>query len=194
MATSREMKEVYDAMERICFETGDLLKALDDLMQKQGFTFTKTELRWDMSKAVDKPDSWLPYFSQRIYRKMPNDEKVIGVNIMFKTFAPDNKLFFISCGRIDGRNAGSKSDQFYSAGWNEGDKPQQIPDTKIYHTIFKDCKIWNYFIPLHIVIDLETLEKYIVKPLIGLYNSGPNPEKEVSIDPFGLTFKDIKVD
>lgn len=95
MATSREMKEVYDAMERICFETAELLKALDDMMEKRGFTFTKSELRWEMSKAVDKPNSWLPYFSQRIYRKKENNNKAIGVNIMFKTFAPDNNIFFI---------------------------------------------------------------------------------------------------
>lgn len=195
MATSREMKEIYDSMERICIETGELLKALDDLMIKQGFRPTGTALRWDTSDSINNPDGWLPYFSQRMYRKETNTNRAVGVNIIFKDPDLENKIFFISCGLIDGPNAGGKkSDEFYWAGWREEDKPKQLPGNKIFLTEYEECKIWNYFIPLDIVNDLEKLERYIVKPLVTLYNAGSNPEREVSVSDFGITIKEIKAD
>jgi len=193
MPNAKEMKEVYDAMERICIETSEVLKALDDLMNKQGFGPTGTALRWEQSGILKYPESWMPYFSQRMYRKKKEMARAIGINIMFKDQKLDNKIVFASCGIIDGPDAGgTKSDELYLAGWQETSK--EYKESKIYYTHFEKCAIWNYFIPLHIIKDLETLEKYVVKPLILMYDAGTELEKRINVSDFAITLKDIKAE
>ncbi len=176
MTTSKEIYMVYENMEKICKEVDAMFTAIDQIMNKNSFNQYSGDLRWDTSKSLGNPTAWLPYFSQRLYKK--NDKKkVLGVNLLIKDPNCENRIPFITCGLIIGENElPSKSNELYYAGWDgESGKHIKIEDTPLMFSQYEDekIKIVSYFLKLTKIKNLSDIEQLIVTPLRRMYETIP---------------------
>lgn len=119
MATGLEMKEVYDLMKRICIETSNLLKVINDLFEEEGFEAVGgSAVMWERSNHYRYPEYWLPYFMQRVFVKEEGSRKGIGINIMFdgSMHGLKNRIPFVTCGLLEVQDGeAGKSDALYLA-------------------------------------------------------------------------------
>ena len=83
------------ALEKICVEINDLFLAIDELMSKRGYT-PFSLLRWVISKSLTGGDDWLPYFSQRMYKKENDNNRAIGLNLIMKDDNCRNKILYLT--------------------------------------------------------------------------------------------------
>jgi len=178
MIKGSEIYQIYDAMERICIDLNSIVVALDQIMQHHGF-IPHNGLRWDTSEALNSPILWLPYFTQRTYRKGNKTKKVIGVNILFKDRDFDNKIPFVVCGvNISDKDISTKNELLYSAGWHPNSKVTQVKDMPFTVTVEDDPDVNNniltYFLPLTSISNVQTITKLIVRPLVSMYDKVDN--------------------
>ena len=70
MATGREIKQVYNAMKRICGEASQILTVIHDNFGKRGFVINSgsKSVMWDRTSSYDDPNRWLPYFQQIVFK------------------------------------------------------------------------------------------------------------------------------
>jgi hypothetical protein len=166
--------EIYEALEGICRETSELFKAIDQLMVKKRFV-TFSYFRWDTSEAIDNPEGWLPYFSQRMYRREQGNPKLaIGINLMMKDEECQNRIPFLTCGLVRSSAAvGNKGNELYFAGWHEGYSVTRFADTYFSLSRNEDqsTEVLSYFLRLTAADRLESAERLIVEPLAHLYQS-----------------------
>lgn len=175
MVTGKQIKEIFDAMQTICYEVSELIKATNDLFIEKKFEPSGgTAVMWDRSNSYLRPEMWLPYFQQRVFIKRKEPSKAVGINIMFDN--GKNVIPFISCGLIAGR--GNKqvytSNDFYYAGWHDEENISLIePGKVLYKSNFPESKVTdyiiNYFLPLESIRGLKEVKNLIVDPLIKLY-------------------------
>lgn len=176
MTTSKEIYVVYENMEKICKEVDAMFTAIDQIMNKNSFNQYSGDLRWDTSKSLGNPTAWLPYFTQRLYRK--NDKKkVLGVNLLIKDFNCENRIPFITCGLIIGENeVPAKSDELYYAGWYyESGKHIKDVDTPLILSEYEEekIKIVSYFLQLTKTKNLSDIDQLIITPLLRIYETTP---------------------
>ena len=182
MATGREIKQIYDAMRKICEETSRLISTVNDKLVDKGFKpVGDNGVMWDTSVSYLNPRKWLPFFQQRVFIKEKDPRKGVGINIVFDGSLYDlmNNMPFISCGLLlsaPGEKV-KKSDEFYDAGWKNCEK---IEDSVLYQSVFQGFeKILNYFLPLDELTGPQKATELIIEPLLALYDGRENEVNEM---------------
>jgi len=183
LTKDEEIFQIYSALEKICFEINDLFLAIDQLMNKRKYT-PFSSLRWDMAESLWKPAQWLPYFSQRMYKKENDNSRAIGLNILMKDDTCRNIIPFMTVGIIKSdKDIPGASDAFYGAGWDD----EEYGLVKFGNPIFsltrsktEHVEILSYFMKLTAVDTISNAEKLIVDPLDKIYNSLPGDWKNTN--------------
>jgi len=172
MITDKQIFQVYEEMEKICYEINDMFVATDQVMGRNGFTTNGNVMRWDASETLGSPTTWLPYFSQRLYYKDSNYKKVLGINLLMKDAELENTIPFLTCGLIISTNDKGiyASDELYGAGWHK-DNPsiENIPNTPMLTTKGENRHLLTYFLGLTSIRSLQDLEPLVAEPLVRMY-------------------------
>jgi hypothetical protein len=194
MATGREIKQIYDAMLKICEETSKLISTVNDMFIDKGFQpVGNTGVMWETSTSFQHPYYWLPYFQQRVFSKQRTPDKGIGFNNTFDNMELKNVIPFVSCGLINayGGQQVSKSDEFCKAGWL-GEKISKLPNTVFYLSDYPGkYEITNYFLPLDVLTGKDKVDELVIKPLIALYK-GQQREANELVKDAAITVEIIK--
>jgi hypothetical protein len=178
MATGREIKQIYDAMKRICRETSQMLTVIHDNFGRQGFVIAtkNSSVMWGTSSSYSSPDYWLPYFQQILFapKEKSNPNRAVGINILFDDPELDNVIPFASCGVLSWKDDSyaQRSDEFYGAGWHPEDPGKTSFTPPLYKTVYanKDCReITFYLLPLDIINSEDAVVSLVVEPLLSLY-------------------------
>jgi hypothetical protein len=176
MSVGKEIKQLYDAMLKICTETSHFISVVNDLFVKNGWNAVGGNgVMWDRSYHYALPRFWLPYFQQRVFTTEKNPAKGVGINIIFDEAYGNlaNTIPFVSCCSIHIKNKGTlkKCDEIYGAGWSETSKVLDETHNKLYKTVYPNhMTIVNYFLPFDVLSNQHDVESYIIKPLIEIYN------------------------
>jgi hypothetical protein len=206
MANGREIKQIYDAMKRICSESSQMLKVIRDNFDEKSFKcLNASKVMWDTSKAIDDGTYWLPYFQQLLF--VPKDQiapkKALGVNILFDEPGGgiDNVIPFVTCGLLSWEKGSTEktSNHLWGAGWWDGDEPPRPKTTfspPLYRTVFaksgNDCeKITYYLLPLDELKSENTVVSLIVKPLLDLYK-GEDEKVRSAVRSVAITLEEVK--
>lgn len=181
MATGKEMKKIYDAMLRICEETGRMISTVNDMFVDNKFKPVGTStVMWETSTSYLYPYYWMPYFQQRVFTLGDGGTKGVGINITLDNKNLKNTIPFITCGFIEmgeGQKV-NKCDELCIAGLYGGNI-SKISETILYQSLFSNgIKITNYFLPLDIISGPDKVEDFIIKPLISLYNGNESEANE----------------
>jgi len=193
MANGKEMKKIYDAMLRICEETGRMITTVNDMFVDKGFKPVGTSaVMWETSTSYLYPYYWMPYFQQRVFTFKEDQTKGVGINITFDNRNLKNIIPFITCGLIEmgeGQKV-NKCDELCMAGLY-GSDISKVPETIFYQSLFSNgIKIINYFLPLDLISGPDKVEDFIVKPLISLYN-GKESEANEQVKGITISLEDI---
>jgi hypothetical protein len=175
MATGREIKDIYNMMQKICDETSKLIIVINDMLINEGFEAVGDgSVMFNKSTHYQYPKYWLPYFLQRVFIKKNNLQKGIGINLMFDASLDglENNIPFLTCGVVEYTEGKfTKGNALYRAGWIEHEEIQKEFKNNLCTTIFTDgVKATTYFLPLEVVSSQENVNKYIIQPLISMYN------------------------
>ena len=175
MITDEDIYDVYNAFEKVCIEINDIITALDQIMKGRDFIPLNSALRWGTSAVIGNPTYWLPYFSQRLYKKNDNN-KIIGFQVLLKDHNSNNKIPFITCAYVQSEGMiNSIRDEVYWAGWGND------LNVKLYSSFYLssytdggNVKIMNYFLKLTSIMNIETIQRLIVDPLMQMYGLNLN--------------------
>jgi len=174
MITDSQIMQVYAAMEKICNEVNSMMVALDDLMKGKKFE-QFSPLRWETSEAIGAPGYWLPYFSQRQYRKKGHLKRAAGFQILLKDNTTDNSIPFITCGISESdKELPTKNDDFYVAGWHDEEIQNsrfKINNTPFCYSKSESCVILSYFLRLTAISNQNDLNEMVVKPMAKLFET-----------------------
>ena len=183
MATKdEEIFQIYSSLEKICFEINDLFIAIDQLMNKRKY-IAFSSLRWDMAESLWKPAQWLPYFSQRMYKKENENRYAIGVNLLMKDDSCKNKIPFITIGLIkSNKDIPGGSDAFYGAGWHEKYELVKFRDPifSLTRSENEHLEILSYFVRLTAIDTINNADKFIVSPLDTMYKTMIGDWKDIN--------------
>lgn len=187
MATGNGIKEIYDLMKTVCQETSKLMIVINDMMESEGFLAVgDSSVMFGKSSHYRYPDYWLPYFLQRVFTKEKNSKKGIGVNITFdgSNDGLENKIPFLTCGVVvTPKDRVTKGNGLYLAGWIDHQEVSKEFNGKLCTTTFTDGVIVkSYFLPIDILNNQEKVHKYIIKPLISLYEGQLDHAKNIISD------------
>lgn len=188
MAIGKDIKEIYDMMKTVCQETSKLMIVINDMMEEQEFkAVSGGTVMWDRSAHFRYPDYWLPYFLQRVFAKEQNQNKGIGINILFdgSMNGLENTIPFLTCGLLESKNHKlGKSNDLYNSGWADDEEDEKTIDGKICRTVFADTEVTTttYFLPIDILNNQEKVNQYIIKPLMCLYNGKLDEVKNMIAD------------
>ncbi|NYV66542.1 hypothetical protein HYI36_14845 [Bacillus sp. Gen3] len=174
MATGKDIKDVYDMMKKIYIETSKLINVINDMFINKGFDpVGDNSVIWGRSNHYRSPESWLPYFLQRVFVKEENSMKGVGINIMFDGSIDglENNIPFLTCGLLEfPKEKVTKGNALYMAGWVEHNEVQKQSTGNLSITKFTDgINSTTYFLPLEILSSQENVEQYIINPLICMY-------------------------
>jgi hypothetical protein len=109
----------------------------------------------------------------------PDSTKGVAINIIFDEAYGEfaNTIPFVSClfvEMLDNRTLG-KCDEIYSAGWSESSVEFNSSYNKLYKTVHMNhISIVNYFLPLEVLADQESVSEYVIKPLLQIYKGNIN--------------------
>jgi hypothetical protein len=176
MKLGKEIKNIYDAMLKICTEASHFISVVNDLFVKYGWNpVGGNGVMWDRSTHYAQPRFWLPYFQRRVFMTEQESTKGVGINIIFDEAHGKltNTIPFVSCCYIKTENSIplNKCDEIYYAGWTKTSEVLDEKHSKLYHTVHPNrMTIVNYFLPLDVLSNQQAVESYIIKPLIEIYN------------------------
>jgi len=198
----KEIFQIYSALEKICIEINDLFSAIDELMGKNKFVpFSNNRLRLDAVETLGSPRFWLPFYSQRIYKREKDSNYMLGINLLMKDLYGicENIIPFFTCGLI--RYSGTMdeaSNLLYNAGLIDNDENKLMQLSNSFFSITKskseNVEILSYFIKLTAVDTIANAKKLIVDPLNIIYNSLPadwknTNELENVLEPIAVKIK-----
>lgn len=196
MATGREIKEIYDMMQQIYDETSKLISVINDMFVNEEFLpVGDGSVMWNKSNHYLSPKYWLPYFMQRVFtKKAENPKRGLGINIMFDGSIDglENRIPFLTCGLVEfPKDKVMKGNALYQAGWTEHEEIKKEFKGNLCTTLFTDgVTCTSYFLPVDVLTSQEKVQKFIINPLICLYNGDiketDNMVKEVAIGIDGI--------
>lgn len=195
MATGKEIKDIYDMMQKICDETSILVNLINDMFINEGFEAVGDgSVMWNKSNHFLYPKYWLPYFLQRVFIKKSNVKKGVGFNIMFdgSNDGLDNEIPFLTCGIVEFSNDKvTKGNALYLAGWTEHEEIQKNYNGNICTTTYTDgVTATTYFLPLEVLSCMENVSKYVIQPLICMYK-GESIKAENMINDVAMKLEQI---
>ncbi|MEH6943136.1 hypothetical protein [Bacillus sp. JJ722] len=195
MATGREIKDIYDMMQKICDETSKLISVINDMLINEEFEAVGDgSVMLNKSKHYLYSKYWLPYFLQRVYIRKPNVMKGVGINIMFDGSIDglENKIPFLTCGFVDfSEGQLTKGNALYKAGWTEHEEVEKSFNGNLCTTTYTDgVTATTYFLPLEVVSSQENVNMYVIRPLICMYK-GEYIEADNMVNKVAIGLKDI---
>jgi len=192
MASGRELKDMYNAMKRICLETSELLVLVRDIMGENGFVPTNgARIIWDTSASFARPKQWLPYFQQMLFIPRAGGSRAVGINILWDDEDLGDHIPFLSAGvcYFESGSTPSQSNEFYWAGWQEESTPH---GAALYETVYDSPtkKVLNYLLPLDVLSDESRVQELVIEPLMLLFHERFD-EADKAVTLYALHRKDI---
>jgi hypothetical protein len=180
MATGEEIKKIYTAMKSVCREASQMLIEVGAELDRHRFKRQNSQVMWELSKAVENPAVWLPYFQQMVFiSQLPaKSGRAIGIQILFDDPYSRIDLMFpiVLCGVMEWTAAHKPvgSNNFFTLCIKANEPRGLESDLPFYRARFEDgwdcSEALGYFLPLVAVEDRAKLVSLVVEPCLKMFD------------------------
>ena len=151
-------------------EVAQMLEDIQELMDKKGWTSGDSTVTADLSKSLDNPDRWLPYY---LYKNFTNEDVGNYKKGILVFFDIENNEFPISIvyGNVNISNQKHERWDIWRLWYNNKDKLKSLTGEIIpVKTEYKGKKIDGKLIaiPLTMISTKECLKEKVVDKLLNL--------------------------